>query len=137
MKIILVFYAILYFHMAIHEGGHTFIARILGLKINEIKIGAEELSIKWRTLSISPVLSAGYVDVDNKEIGLKNPYKLLLFFEMGPLSNLLTGFIFQLALNNIYGRAAFWIGILFFVGNNIPFLKETDGYMIWKSIRHV
>ncbi len=132
---ILIFYAILYFHMAIHEGGHAIIACILGLKIREIKIGAEELSIKWGKLSISPVLSTGHVDVDSRGIRQKNPYKLLLFFEIGPLSNLLTGFIFQLVLNNIYGRVAFWIGILFFVGNNIPFLKETDGYMIWKSIR--
>ena len=63
MRYALIIYIILYSHLTIHEVAHAISAKIMGIKINEIKIGSNFFKVKYKQINISPIISGGYVEV--------------------------------------------------------------------------
>ena len=120
---ILVFLVTISILVIIHEYGHFWVARRLGVVVEKFSLGFGKPLLSWRSkhnieYSVSPILFGGYVKLQDESYGSQPVWRRLLIMAAGVLANLLLAVLI------------FWV--VFVVGLKLP--KPVIGRIIPSSI---
>lgn len=132
----------LYLYMVISVVFHEFFHIIAGLicfgKIDKIVIGSEKFCLKIGTVSISPIIFNGRVEVDYEILARSNRIRKICFFLSGIMANILiiVFLLLEIKMNggNILNKFAIGLNITYIVYNIFP-MEDNDMGTLMQVIR--
>ena len=113
--------------VVVHELFHVFCAILLKVGIVSVKIGESFFAIKKSNVSVSPIMSGGYVEVDEEELFSKNFKCVLVFFLSGCVANVLM-IILVMCFAGQYDlkMTVFFINVFIIISSICPLIKGND-----------
>lgn len=126
LKILIGIYLIFYSQIILHELGHYIVACIGHLGVERICIGNQIASLTIGTISVSPILWGGYVEVVEADLMKKSRLFVILFFEGGSFMNLISSLLCFCFGRGILGFAFMLVGVLIALISNIILLPGSD-----------
>lgn len=136
LKYVVLLYVVHGFAVVIHEMGHYIIAKFLIKSWDEICIG-NFFHIKCSSkVKVSPFIFSAYVGVDSEEIFKAKDYKIVLFFVMGPVMNLLISIaIIVCRMESFIECMVVIINLLYFLISLVP-VVGSDLYNLARVLKY-
>ena len=123
-------YLIYYFSVLAHELGHLLSAKIIGLEVVGFCLGDNLLSIKYKSVSISPIVVFGrHVEFVSENPIEKKDWEIAFFFFSAFMVNLLLFLLsfFLFRYNPMFANSMRLFNVAILIGNLMPiFLKQND-----------
>ncbi len=135
-KSIIMLYGIHVFSVLVHEMGHYMVAKYLIRSMDEVCIGNLLLLRISSKVQVSPIVFSAHVGVDRDKLLESDGYKIVLFFVMGPMMNMLMSLIaFGCQDANIIVKFVMFMNLIYLVIGLIP-IKGTDLYNMVSILKY-
>lgn len=131
-------YLIFAISVIIHEISHYIYARIKKIKVYNVCIGEEFLSIRICGLRISPLILCGYVEFDTQSVISKSKKEIIILFLSGSIANLILIIIASCLIPVfVYSLHVIAVNISAILFNTLPikFIKN-DMYELKNALKY-